>query len=603
MTDVRAVDVITPAAAGSLAGLFAERVRRSPVAIAYRDFRDREDRWVDFTWAQMDREVARWQAALAGDGLVAGDRVAVMLRNSPEWVAFDQAALGLGLVVVPLYTQDRPENVAYILNDCGARTLLVQGPDDWQALAPACAAVTSLTRVITVQPLTGDCTDRRLAAAAEWLPDEGGATRQVVTDPASLASIVYTSGTTGHPKGVMLSHANMLFDAYAGLGSFTVYPDDLFLSFLPLSHTFERTVGYYLAMMGGATVAYARSIPLLKDDLKAIRPTLMISVPRIYERVYAAVRAKLDAGTELKRRLFATTVAIGWLRFEHEQGRAPWGPRLLLWSLLKRLVADKVMAQLGGRMRASIAGGAALSPDVSRVFIALGLPILQGYGLTETSPVISVNRLDDNVPASVGVTLPGVEVKVADNEALLTRGPQVMLGYWGNDTATRAMIGADGWLNTGDTARIDSAGHIFITGRLKEIIVLSNGEKVPPVDMEAAILRDPLFEQVMVVGEARPYLAVIAIVNRDRWRDLAKEHGLAEPWPEVLNSPHAEEWALARVGRQLGAFPGYAQIRRLTLAAEPWSIENGLLTPTLKLRRTRVLEHHRQDFIRMYAGH
>jgi long-chain acyl-CoA synthetase len=401
----------------------------------------------------------------------------------------------------------------------------------------------------------------------------------------------------------MLSHNNMLTNAYAALQCSDVSTDDLFLSFLPLSHTLERTAGYYLTMMAGAEVAFARSIPQLAEDLAAIRPTMMISVPRIYERVYGSIKAKLAEGPALRRKLFETAVEVGWARFEHQQGRGPWKASFLLWPLLERLVARKVMGRLGGRLRAAVSGGAALSPEIAKLFIGLGLPILQGYGLTETSPVVSANRLEDNVPASIGKPVPGVQVKLGDKDALLVKGPNVMMGYWDNPEATRAMFTAEGWLNTGDTARLDAEGRLYITGRLKEIIVMSNGEKIPPVDMEAAILQDPLFEQVMVLGEGKPYLSALVVFNRDQWAKVAAEHGLDAASQKAMTGPDAEKIACERMQRQIKAFPGYAQIYRVAVLAEPWTIENGMLTPTMKLKRTKVLEANKERVDHLYAGH
>jgi long-chain acyl-CoA synthetase len=594
---------ITVEAARTLDGLFRERARRTPDLVAYRHFNEQHGNWRDYTWAQMEHHIARWQRALERDGLQRGDRVAVMLRNSPEWVMFDQAALGLGLVVVPLYTQDRADNVAYIINNAGCRVLLLEGLDQWRALQEARDQLQGLTRMLVVNALTDGVDEPRLKWIGEWLPDEGGETRHVPDDPHALATIVYTSGTTGRPKGVMLSHHNILTNAAGCLSVLTPGPEDLFLSFLPLSHTFERTVGYYLAVMTGAATAYARSIPQLGEDLQAIKPTLLISVPRIYERVYGAIRARLEEGPALRRKLFELAVDVGYARFEHQQGRGPWRLSFLLWPLLDRLVARKILARLGGRVRAAISGGAALSPDISRVFIGLGLTVVQGYGLTETSPVACGNLPHDNVPASVGKPIPGVEVKLGENNALLIRGPNVMLGYWGNEEATRQIIQPDGWLNSGDTARIDASGHVFITGRLKEIIVLSNGEKIAPVDVEAAILRDPLFEQVMLLGEGKPYLSVITVLNAENWKKLCAERGVNPDGAESLASKQAEDAVLARVSAQLREFPGYAQVRRATLLLEPWTVENGLLTPTMKLRRARVMERFNAEIDRMYSGH
>jgi long-chain acyl-CoA synthetase len=595
--------VIAVEAAGTLDGLFRERVQRTPESTAYRDYNLQHENWRDYTWAQIDHQVARWQAALEKDGLKAGDRVAVMLRNSTEWVIFDQAALGLGLVVVPLYTQDRPDNVAYILQDSGCKVLLLGSHAQWTAFDEVRSQLGGLVRLLTVEPLPGVADDPRLQSIEQWLPEQGGETRHLPRGGDALATIVYTSGTTGKPKGVMLSHKNILSNAYAGLQVLTVRSEDSFLSFLPLSHTFERTCGYYLTMMCGATVTYARGIPQLGEDLQAIRPTMLISVPRIYERIWGAIRAKLDEGPALKKKLFMMAVNVGYARFEQAQGRGSWKPSFLLWPILNALVASKVLARLGGRMVAAMSGGAALPPEVSRVFIGLGLPVLQGYGLTETSPMACANSPADNLPASVGKPLPGVEVKIGENNALMIKGPNVMLGYWNNEPATRAMIQADGWLNSGDTARIDGQGHVFITGRLKEIIVMSNGEKLPPVDMENAILRDPLFEQVMLLGEAKPYLSVLAVLNGEHWKQLALDKGWNPEDPHQMRSREVESEITSRIALQIKEFPGYAQVRRATVSLEPWTMDNGLLTPTLKLKRPKVMEKFMAEIDHMYEGH
>lgn len=603
-TDAGLAHVISPEEAVTLDGLFRERVKRTPEAVACRDFNPQHANWRDYTWAQLNHQIARWQAALERDGLKAGDRVAVMLRNSPEWVIFDQAALGLGLIVVPLYTQDRPDNVAYILNDAGCRVLLFGTLEQWQTFSGVRDKLGGLLRILTVESLSGAADDPRLKSIDQWLPEAGGEIRHVPRDSAALATIVYTSGTTGRPKGVMLSHRNILTNAAGCLRMVPVSSDDVLLSFLPLSHTFERTCGYYLTIMCGATTAYARSVQQLGDDLQTVRPTMLISVPRIYERVYAAIKAKLEDGPPLRKKLFQLAVDVGWARFEHAQGRGGWTPGLLLWPVLKALVASKIMARLGGKLRTAFAGGAALSPDISRVFIGLGLPVIQGYGLTETSPVACANTLHDNLPASVGKPIPGVEVKIGERGALLIRGPNVMLGYWNNREATAAMIGADGWLNSGDIARIDEQGHVFITGRLKEIIVLSNGEKISPIDIEAAIMRDALFEQVMLIGEGKPYLSVIAVLNADHWNKAAAEkNGIDAAAPGALESERGQGIVLERLVRQLHEFPGYAQVRRVAPTLEPWTVENGLLTPTMKLKRAKVMELFNAEIDAMYSGH
>jgi long-chain acyl-CoA synthetase len=356
-------------------------------------------------------------------------------------------------------------------------------------------------------------------------------------------------------------------------------------------------------MVCGAAIAYNRAIPLLAEDLTILRPTLMISVPRIFERIYGRIMEKLKGESPLKRRLFLKAVEVGWRKFEHEQGRAPWSPSLLLHPLLDRLVGTKVRARLGGRLRFTVCGGAALSPDVARLFIGLGIPVVQGYGLTETSPVIAANPLENNVPASVGLALPGVEVKLGEQDELLTRSPSVMLGYWNNPDATAGMIDSEGWLHTGDRARIDASGHIYITGRLKEIIVLATGEKVPPADMENAITLDPLIDQAMVIGDNRPFLAALVVLNPDAFRKEAEQLGLDPEAPESRRDARLVERVLERVQERTSAFPGYAKIHRVAILDSPLTPENGLLTPTLKLRRNRILDCHSQEVTALYSGH
>jgi len=602
-------DYIDPAAARHLPGLFQERVRRSPTGLAYRHYDARREAWVDTSWAEMAGEVARWRAALAGESLAPGERVAIMLHNCREWVMFDQAALALGLVVVPLYTNDRPDNVAFILEDAGVRLLLVEDTSQCQALAESCAANESLQRIVTLDPnpeAIAGVADARMVDAATWLARGAAAdAEEAAAEPAiaadDLASIVYTSGTTGRPKGVMLSHHNMLSNAWTSLQYIALYPDDVFLSFLPLSHTLERTVGYYIPVLGGASVAFARSIGELANDLQTIRPTMLVTVPRIFERVYNGIHEAL-AKSVLKRRLFHWTVAIGWRRFVHGQGRAGWSAGLLAWPLLDRLVARKIRARLGGRLRVAISGGAPLPFEVARTFIGLGVPIAQGYGLTETSPVISVNRLEDNEPASVGAALPAVEVRLGAQDELQVRGPNVMLGYWNNPPATDAMVDPDGWLHTGDKARIER-GHIYITGRLKEIIVLANGEKVAPSDLEQAIAADPLIDQIMVIGEGRAFLGALIVLNANGWLTLAARLGLDPDGRDSLNDPRVEQAVLERVTARLSRFPGYAVIRRAAISLEPWTVENALVTPTMKLRRDYLFEQYRNRIEELYAGH
>jgi long-chain acyl-CoA synthetase len=400
----------------------------------------------------------------------------------------------------------------------------------------------------------------------------------------------------------MLSHHNMLSVAAGSLQYFDILMDDLFLSFLPLSHTLERTAGYYLPIMAGASVAYSRGIPQLADDIMQVKPTILIAVPRIFERIYSRLQSQLSEKGALSRLLFQANVRIGWAHFNYRQGRQGWRPGFLALPLLNKLVANKVLTRLGGRMRLAVSGGAPLPESAAKLFIGLGLNLLQGYGLTETSPVISVNEPANNYPGSVGRAIPGVAVKVGDNDELLARGPGNMLGYWNNHKATAQTIDAEGWLHTGDQARISETGHIYITGRIKDILVLSNGEKVPPADIESAIQSDELFDQALLIGEGESYLSALLVLNSDKWFSLAKQLKLDAMDSGSLSSKALQQFVVQRLRTLLHDFPAYAKIRRVSLTLEPWTVENGLLTPTMKVKRAKVIEHHQNDIRAMYQA-
>ena len=583
----------------SIADVFAARVALSPEATAYREFDTAAQAWKAHTWSETARMAARVRAGLAVEGLATGDRVAIMLRNCRQWVWFDQGALAQGLVTVPVYVDDRPDNIAYCLNDADVGLLVVEGEEHLKRLADVRDRMPGLRRIVTLRKASAR--DPLVRFLDDWLPGTAAGGPAAAVDGRALATIVYTSGTTGRPKGVMLSHRNMLQNAVSGLAVIDVRAEDVFLSFLPLSHMFERTVGYYLTLIAGAQVAFARSIAQLAEDFGSVRPTAIVSVPRIYERLHATIQGQLREAPGAKRRLFDFASRTGWSLFEWRQGRGPWKASFLLWPALRAFVAARLLERLGGRLRIAVSGGAALSPRIARTFIGLGLPICQGYGLTEASPVVSVNRLERNDPASIGAVLPGIEVSFGENGVLLVRGANVMMGYWRNPEATAQAVDAEGWLDTGDQAKLEN-GLLYITGRIKEIIVMANGEKVPPVDMELAIELDPLLAQVLVTGEGRPFLGALVVVDREAWNEMAEANGLAAD-PAGEGRERAEKFVLARIARQVHEFPGYAQVRRVALLAEPWTVDNGLLTPTLKPRRSRILERYADRVADIYRGH
>ncbi|MGL4434456.1 MAG: AMP-dependent synthetase/ligase [Giesbergeria sp.] len=599
------------AAVQTLPELLAYRAALTPDALAYQAFDTSLQHWQTLSWAQAAQRVQQWSQALAAMELPPGARVAILQPNGLDAMSIDQATLACGHVPVPLHAIDNPGSIAYILSDCEASVLVLEREEQWERIRAVGTDLPQLRCVLVTQP-TQQASDPQAPVPrwtlADWLA-QGTAHPHPITPPQAddLAAIVYTSGTTGKPKGVMLSHGNVMADVKAVLQRVTPTVDDVFLSFLPLSHTFERTAGYYLPMAAGCCVAYARSVAQLSEDLRTVRPTVLVSVPRIYERVHAKVLESL-APSRLRTQLFEAAVAVGWRRFcaAHglpapgaEDARAAGLWAALPWPLLQRLVARPLLAQFGGRVRVAISGGAPLSASIARCFLGLGLPVLQGYGMTETAPVVAVNGLDDNHPASVGRALPGVEVRIGENRELQVRGPIVMQGYWKRPEDTARILSPEGWLGTGDQAEIVD-GRIHIRGRIKEIIVTSTGEKVPPADLELAVTSDPLFEQAFVVGENLPFIACVAVVHPEEWQRVARGLGLDPKDPDSLAHPGVQQEALARIARQTAGFARYAVPRAVHLVTEPWSIENGMMTPTLKLKRANLLVRHAAAIEAMY---
>ena len=553
-------------AENTLGQLFEERVAATPDAVAYVEYSHVLGKWFRHSWESVHEQVGRAQFLLRALGLEAGNRIGIMAHGGTYWVTLDLAAASLGIVTVPLYHRDRGGNVVYVAERSRMRALFIGGHAQWQELESERVRMPGVEHIFSAIRIPDTEVRPFLLELSNIAPSPYRVTQN---DPNSIATIVFTSGTTGRPKGVQLTHANILSNAIAATVAVPIGPEDRLLSFLPLSHMFERTVGYYSPMLHGSTVAFARSVATLREDLRLQPPTIMVSVPRVYEKIYRTLTSRRPLNSPVGRLL----VSLG-----RRAGRA--GP-LSLWRVLgllpRRLIGKKVLQGLGGHLRIAITGGAAMNSSVADFFAGIGLKVLQGYGLTETSPVVSVNREGDIRRGSVGPPIEGVEVKLADDQELLVRGQGVMQGYLDNPEATKAAIDRKGWFHTGDLARIED-GHIHIVGRAKEIIVLSNGEKVPPEDLESALCNDPRISQAWVTGEGRPFLSAVVVVDE----------------------PMDEAQLLDAACDLLHNFPGYARIKRLHIETEPWSERGGLMTATLKLRRRALHEKYDEIIAAFY---
>lgn len=591
----------------TLPQLLVNSVERYGEREALRQFDKETKSWHSLSYAQLMARVMEWRRAYAAMNLERGTRIGILMPNSIDHACADQAALANGLVPVPLHAIDTPGASAFILSDSRAQVLVTNKLTRWKQIQAAGGDLQDLTAVIITEDEVDDETGM-VRGLSEWLA-AGAHVVELAEGPKEddLAGIVYTSGTTGRPKGVMLTHGNIVSNVKATLECVFPQVGDIFLSFLPLSHTFERTAGYYLALATGCTIAYNRSVLLLADDLKTIRPTVIISVPRVYERIFARVQDKLKKSRPAARYLFDWAVEIGWRDFcrrnhlpvEHT-GRA-WLDGLM--RPLVRKVSSTLLDQFGGRLRIAISGGAALSSKVARTFCGLGLPIIQGYGMTEASPIIAGNNRTLNQPNTVGKPFNNVEVRLGEGDEIQIKGPSITRGYWNRPDATADAFTEDGWFRTGDVGGFNELGLLSIKGRIKEIIVTSTGEKVPPADLEAAIETDPLFSQCYVIGENRPYLSLITVVNPDEWASFAKSCGVDPADPASLDNPSVKTSALKRAKTAAGEFPHYALPRAVVLTQEPWTIENGLITPTLKLKRGPLSKKFANVIAQLYATH
>lgn len=576
---------------------------------AYRQFVAATQKWETLSWKQFNGIVEKWRRAIVGSGLKQGDHVAILMPNSFNSALADMSVLCSGMTPVPLHAVDTPASSGFILNNSESSLLIVPKALRWNAMLAAVKEFPSLKLVVT----TGNDADEAdkdspvpVVNLDEWLEKFKDVELPAVKiDKDDLAAIVYTSGTTGKPKGVMLTHNNIVSNVLDCQRIFAFNCEDVFLSFLPFSHTFERTVTYYLAMQAGAEVAFARSVAKLGEDLLIVRPTVFISVPRVFEQIHSKIISKFTKKGSFVKALLDQTEAIGWRKFCRANGLAvpsssfTWLDNIL-WPSLNKRIATAVRNVFGGRLRVTVSGGAALNNALGHFFCSMGLPLLQGYGLTETSPVVCFNNPGKNNPVTVGIPLTRVQARLGDFDELQIKGPSVMKGYWKRPEATAEAFTEDGWFKTGDQADFSDAGRIRIKGRIKEIIVTSTGEKIPPNDLELAIQADPLFEQVMVYGEGRPYITALAVVNPDEWNKFAVSLKVDPDDPESLNRRDVRLAAIRRLKKAAANFPQYGVPRNVQLLKDPWTIDNGALTVTMKLKRSVICERYSQEIKELY---
>lgn len=566
--------------------------------------RKRDGRWERISAEEFLRRIERVALGLSELGVRAGDRVALLSENRPEWSIVDLAILSLGAVNVPIYTTQAVEQVRYILADSGARLLFVSGKRVFKHARPGVDGLEQLERIIFFDEGADEGVERggslveveELGRARAEREPEAFEQSLAAVRLDDLATIIYTSGTTGEPKGVMLSHNNFVSNVLSISGCLPIYPSDVALSVLPLSHIFERAV-FYVFCYTGVSVHYSASFDQVGEHLREVRPTIMTAVPRLFEKVYHKIVKRGHSARGWKRKVFdeAMTTGLRYAELKDKRRRVPLSLKFKQ-SVADRLVFSKWREGVGGRLRFFVSGGAPLSPTLSFSFMAAGIPILQGYGMTETC-IVSANRPEDNQVGSVGLVFPGMEVKIAGDGEIVVRGPNIMRGYYGKPQETSEVL-KDGWFATGDVGRMDERGHLFITDRKKDLFKLSNGKYVAPQLVESLIKQSELVSQVVVIGAGRKQPAALIVPDWEALTEAMQKNGSEPPKSraELSRAPEAVRIVQREIIQLTTELADYERVRRVALLPEEFTIDGGELTPTLKVKR-RIVDEKYSDLI------
>jgi long-chain acyl-CoA synthetase len=592
----------------NLAEMFFANREKHPDHPAYRFKKD--GKWSAVTWRTAAEDCERTAGGLIALGISHGDRVGLISNNRYEWAITDYAVLAVGAVLVPVYPTLTAPQIAYIIRDSAIRFLIVEDEQQIMKIETIRSGLNTVEKYFVLSPpetvpecweVFSDLSGNGAALLAEK-PDIIRETKQKISR-GDLATVVYTSGTTGEPKGAMLTHGNFLSNIESAAQIFDCYPTDSTLSFLPLSHSFERMAGHFFSCFSGATVSYAESLDTVAENIREVRPTLVISVPRLYEKIYNRILTMVEAGSALKRWIFYFAVAIG-RKYSHLKLRQQKIPVFtsLEHALANRLVFRKLHERVGGRLRYFVSGGAPLAPEIAEFFAAVGLVILEGYGLTETSPAITFNRPESMKIGTVGKPIPGVEVRIAHDGEILSRGPHIMKGYLNKEADTREVIDEDGWFHTGDIGMFDDEGFLVITDRKKNILVTAGGKNVAPQPIENRLITSPYIEQAMLIGDRRRFCSAIIVPDREALENWAREQSLNfNSYEDLLSLPEVSDLISAENERLTIDFATFEKVKKFVLVPEPFSQDGGELTPTLKVKRRVVEEKFAAEIEAIYT--
>jgi long-chain acyl-CoA synthetase len=570
-----------------------------------------EKQYMGISFTKCRRKVELFALGLASLGVKNEEKVAIISENRPDWVVADMGIVALGAVDVPIYPTLTPPQIAYILNDAEVKIVIVSNTLQLGKILKIEQEVRTLQRIIVMNEKLEQRNGKTLTFPEVLIHGEQfekshrtffrDAIGKVRTE--DLLTIIYTSGTTGNPKGVMLTHHNLCSNIKAAADTIPLNERDTLLSFLPLCHSFERMAGYYTAMACGSTVAYAESTETVSDNLLEVRPTVVTTVPRLFERIYTRIMKQIDNSPPARQRIFRWAVSVG-KEFALEGKRGDVSPLLRFQqALADRLVFSKLKQRTGGRIRFFVSGGAALSRELGEFFEAVGITIIEGYGLTETSPVLTANRVDDYKFGTVGKPMPGVEIKIAEDGEILAKGPNIMKGYYNDPSATSDVIDKDGWFHTGDVGMFDPQGHLMITDRKKHLFVSSGGKNIAPQPIESLFLQSKFIDQFVLVGDGRMFLSALIVPEFDILKSYAQNAGISFTVDSDLTRTEdirkLYEKEIQRIQKDL---PTYERVRRFELLPEQLTVERGEITPTLKVKRKDVEKKYATLIEKMYEN-
>ncbi len=578
------------------------------LALKYR----KQGAFVTLTYAAYYERALMVARGLARMGVKPGDRIAILSENRAGWVIADMGILCARGVTVPIYPTNTPEQIEYMINHSGARIVFVSGKFQYTKLLKVCDSMPGVELVVSFERFLGEpslpvTTFYQLSEIDSPITPEEKKEIEAGIDrinPDDMLTLIYTSGTTGVPKGVMLSHNNILTNTrYLTEQSRVINENDVLLSFLPLSHILERTAGYYMTICNGALMAFADSIEKVPENMMEIRPTIMVCVPRLFEKIYHRIYENAHQMPAIKKNLFHWAVEVGkkYVAATYIE-KQPDTMLNLKYAVADRLIFSKIRTRFGGNMKLFCSGGAPLDKTINEFFWAIGIPIFEGYGLTETSPALCFNNFEHIRFGSVGFALEQTEFKIAEDGEILVKGPQIMLGYYNNPTAT-AEVMQDGWLKTGDIGHIDD-GFVFITDRKKELIITAGGKNIPPQPIENAIKMDKYVSSTFVYGDRKPYLTALIVPNLERLLEFAKEkHIHYYVIDDLVMNEQVQKLFEQRIADINSRLASYESIKKFVLLAHDFSIEGGELTPTLKLRRKIIYEKYKQKIEDLYLDH